>query len=88
MLRRLLMLTLWPSFLMALPAGAIFFSLIDPKHLVIFGHAVEPGAEMGVYTASFLILWLFLALSSLLSLHMQHGFWARLHKESEESLVG
>jgi len=66
MKRRLLILILWTSFLMAGVASAVVFAFIDPLDVAIFG-SFRPGRQ-ALYAAGFFFFWLISALSSLLTL--------------------
>lgn len=65
---RWLMWVLWPAFLMGGAATALVFSVVDPGDLSVFGHPIE-ASRQAVYTVSFLMAWLFCALSSGLTLY-------------------
>lgn len=60
------MLILWPSFLVAIAAEGLFFSLVDPHDLQLAGRPVEL-APMAVYTIGFFVFWGFCALASFLT---------------------
>lgn len=63
---KFLMQVLWPSFLVAIVAEGLFFSLIDPHDLVI--HGIHIAAERTtVYAIGFFTFWALLALSSALT---------------------
>lgn len=66
---RLLMIVLWPSFLVAIVAEGLFFSLIDP-----FGGSLGDNEDslspLATYTIGFFLLWLFCALSSSLTCYL------------------
>ncbi|MDO9420921.1 MAG: hypothetical protein Q7T66_09685 [Herminiimonas sp.] len=68
-MQRLLMIVLWPSFLVAIAAEGAMFALIDPLH----GPMME-GSEviwsLATYTLGFFLLWLFCALSSALTCYL------------------
>ncbi|GGC70122.1 hypothetical protein [Undibacterium terreum] len=66
---RLLMTILWPSFLVAIAAEGLFFSLFDPLDLAPGGKHIELPA-VAVYSAGFLCFWLFCALASSLSCYL------------------
>lgn len=66
---RNLMLVLWPSFLAAGVASAVFFAVFDPVDLAIFWRPLGPG-RMAVYTEGFLLFWAFTAFSSALTLFL------------------
>lgn len=66
---RLLMVVLWPSFLVAIVAEGFFFSLFDPNDLTLFGSEadLEP---MAVYSIGFFFFWLFCSLASMLTCYL------------------
>jgi len=66
---RLLILILWPAFLVAGLAEGLLFSFIRPEDLIFFGHHLAL-ADEGIYTLGFFIIWIFCALSSALSLYI------------------
>jgi hypothetical protein len=51
-----LLWVLWPSFLVAGAAELVFFAVIDPHDLHLFGVPVEAG-RMPVYTLGFFFFW-------------------------------
>jgi hypothetical protein len=63
---RSLMWILWPSFLVAIPASGVYFSLFDPVDLDLLGWhiAAHNGAA---YTIGFFAFWLLGATSSALT---------------------
>lgn len=61
---------LWPSFLVAAGAEAIFFTIIDPKELYLFGEPVHYG-PLATYSIGFLGFWLVGAASSLSTVLLQ-----------------
>lgn len=63
---RLLMIVLWPSFLVAIVAEGLFFSLIDPFGGSL-GDSEEGMSPLATYTIGFFLLWFFCALSSSLT---------------------
>ncbi|MFZ6719541.1 hypothetical protein [Undibacterium sp. Ji49W] len=63
LLRPMLMIVLWPAFLMACAATGLFFSLVDPMELIILDHRLQMH-ESGVYTVGFFAFWLLGILSS------------------------
>ena len=63
MLRPMLMIVLWPAFLMAAVATGLFFSLVDPMELIIFDRRLQMHTS-GVYTLGFFIFWMLGILSS------------------------
>lgn len=66
---RLLMVVLWPSFLVAIVAEGFFFSLFDPNDLSLFGTEadLEP---VTVYSIGFFFFWLFCSLASMLTCYL------------------
>jgi hypothetical protein len=65
-MRRMLWI-LWPSFLIAIPASGVYFSLFDPVDLDLLGWHV-PAMRGAAYTIGFLAFWLLGAASSALTL--------------------
>lgn len=61
-LPRLLMTTLWPSFIMACVSTALLFSLVDAD-TIINSHNAELGNEV-IYSIAFFIFWIIGALTS------------------------
>lgn len=62
-LRPMLMIILWPAFLMACVATGLFFSLVDPMELIILDERVKVHV-LGAYTIGFFIFWMLGILSS------------------------
>lgn len=66
---RLMMVVLWPSFLVAIVAEGFFFSLFDPYDLSLFG--AEPDVSpLAVYTIGFFCFWVFCGLASMLTCYL------------------
>lgn len=63
---RLAMVVLWPSFLVAIAAEGVFFSLVDPRDLFLLG-GLQEVKPVGIYTIGFFSFWLFGALASMLT---------------------
>ena len=63
---------LWPSFLVAMVAEAVFFTVIDPQELYLFGQPVHFG-PLATYSIGFLGFWLVCAASSLSTIFLQRG---------------
>ncbi|ATE60716.1 hypothetical protein [Thauera sinica] len=63
-------LVLWPSFLVAALAEAIFFTVIDPQELYLFGQPVYY-SPLTTYSIGFLGFWLVCAASSLTTIFLQ-----------------
>jgi len=61
---------LWPSFLVACAAEALFFTLFDPGDLAVFGETLSAG-HMAVYSIGFFLFWLMTAASSALTCLLQ-----------------
>jgi len=66
---RLLMVVLWPSFLVAIVAEGFFFSLFDPHELTLAGSDIEL-APLAAYTMGFFVFWLFCSLASMLTCYL------------------
>lgn len=64
--KTLLMVVLWPAFLMACVATGVFFSLFDPMEMIILDERVQVHM-LGAYTIGFLAFWVFGILSSYLT---------------------
>lgn len=62
-IRPILMVVLWPAFLMACVATGLFFSLVDPMELIILDERVQVHI-LGAYTIGFFIFWALGILSS------------------------
>jgi len=63
--RRLMMTTLWPSFIMACVSTVVLFSLVDTE-AIVHGANAELSNEF-VYSIAFFIFWLLGALTSALT---------------------
>lgn len=63
---------LWPSFIVAGVAEGIFFTVIDPQELYLFG---EPAhfSKIATYSIGFFGFWMVCAASSLLTVFLQLG---------------
>lgn len=66
---RLLMLVLWPSFLVAIVAEGVFFSLFDPSELALRGSDTEL-QPLAIYTLGFFFFWAACALASWLTCYL------------------
>lgn len=62
-------LVLWPSFLVAGVAVSLFFTLVNPRELYLFGEVVE-FSPMATYSIGFFGFWILCAASSLLTLYL------------------
>jgi hypothetical protein len=65
-LRSMLMVVLWPAFLMACVGTGVFFSLIDPMELIVLDERVQVHM-LGAYTIGFLMFWVLGMFSSWLT---------------------
>lgn len=63
---------LWPSFVVAGIAEAIFFTLIDPQDLQLFGLPHEL-SRVGVYSLGFFFFWIITGASSAFTIFIQKG---------------
>jgi len=61
---------LWPSFLVAGLAEALFFTVINPRELYLLGEPVDFSA-VATYSIGFLAFWLVCAASSLTTIFLQ-----------------
>ena len=61
---------LWPSFLVAGIAEVLFFTIINPQELYLFGEAVD-FSPIATYSIGFFAFWLVCAASSLLTIFLQ-----------------
>lgn len=66
--RQKCIVTLWPSFMIAIVASGIFFSAFDPTELYPYDLDMEINA-MGAYTLGFFIFWALSAMSSATTLY-------------------
>ncbi|NMG14664.1 hypothetical protein [Aromatoleum bremense] len=63
---------LWPSFLVAGIAEAVFFTVVDPNTLYFLGEPVEYSL-MATYSIGFFGFWIVCAASSLATLFLQRS---------------
>ena len=68
---RTAMWILWPSFLVAAAAETVFFALFDPGELTLFGRPLEL-SRTAIYSIGFFLFWGFAAVSSGISLYLEH----------------
>ena len=71
-MKQKVILTLWPSFLMAILMEGIVFSLIDPIEFDIFGFEMAEH-RLAAYSAGFFLFWAFGAACSALTIFFQHS---------------
>jgi len=69
---RQLIYILWPSFLMAVAAVGLFFSLVAPADLHLFGEPLAV-SDMAAYTIGFFLFWALTAASSALTCFLLRG---------------
>jgi hypothetical protein len=75
-----IMWILWPSFIVAGLAEGIFFTVIDPQELYLFGEQVH-FSKTATYSIGFLAFWALCAASSFLTCFLQVGA-AELNKRA------
>ena len=63
---------LWPSFLVAGIAEGIFFTVIDPQELYLFGEPVH-FSKIATYSIGFFAFWAVCAASSLMTCFLQRS---------------
>ena len=68
-MKRLMMVVLWPAFLVAIVAEGFFFSLFNPDDVCLVGMPLDL-PPMAVYTIGFFFFWLFCALASMLTCYL------------------
>lgn len=61
---------LWPSFIVAGIAEIVFFTVVDPQQLYLFGQPVDYSA-IATYSIGFLGFWLVCAGSSMMTMFLQ-----------------
>lgn len=71
-MKRLAMVILWPSFLVAIIEEGFFFSAFDPQDLAWIFSRVELSAGVA-YTFGFFCFWLFSAMSSFITSYLIHS---------------
>jgi hypothetical protein len=69
-----LMWVLWPAFLVAGAACGVFFTVVDPTELTLFGHPLEASREV-VYTVGFFAFWIITSASSALTVYLERSPW-------------
>ena len=70
MTNRMLIWILWPSFLVAGAAEAVFFTIFDPSELTFFGVPLT-ASRVATYSIGFFLFWVFAACSSVLTCFFQ-----------------
>ncbi len=69
---RNLIYILWPSFIVAGAAEAVFFTVFDPHDLSVFGEPLN-ATRTAIYSAGFFMFWAFAAASSALTCFFQRS---------------
>lgn len=67
-----LMWVLWPSFIVGGIAEGVFFTLIDPQELYLFGEPVH-WSRTAVYSVGFFLFWIVAAASSAFTCFLQRS---------------
>jgi hypothetical protein len=70
---------LWPSFIVAGVALAVFFTVFDPHDLRFFGEPIEL-SRLAIYSLGFFLFWVFAAASSMLTCFFQRSS-AQINRE-------
>ena len=63
---------LWPAFLVAAVAELLFFAIIDPMDVYVFGKPMDAG-RLAIYTLGFLFFWVVAAAASVLTVFLQRS---------------
>lgn len=61
---------LWPSFMVAFVTTVLFFTVVNPQELYLFGEPVDY-SPIATYSIGFLGFWMVCAASSLISLYLE-----------------
>jgi hypothetical protein len=69
-----IMWVIWPAFLVAGAGTAIFFTMIDPSDLTLFGQPAELSRQ-AVYTVGFFGFWALGIASSALTVFLERSPW-------------
>ena len=69
-----IMWVIWPAFLVAGAGTAIFFTMIDPSELTLFGQPVELSRQ-AIYTVGFFGFWALGVASSALTVFLERSPW-------------
>ena len=69
-----IMWVIWPAFLIAGAGTAIFFTMIDPSDLTLFGQPAELSRQ-AVYTVGFFGFWALGIASSALTVFLERSPW-------------
>ena len=68
-MKRLAMVILWPSFLVAIVEEGFFFSMFDPHELAAISSHLDFSPK-AAYTLGFFCFWMFSALSCMLTYYL------------------
>lgn len=85
-----LMWILWPGFVMAAVAELIFFALVDPQDLYLFGQPLEM-SRTAIYSVGFFCFWALMSGTSALTCLLQRSPFETNYRSlppSERPLVG
>ena len=63
---------LWPAFIVAGFGTGVFFTAVDPEDIRVFGTALD-WSRTALYSVGFLVLWVFAAASSALTVFLQRS---------------
>lgn len=63
---KVMMVVVWPAFLMAAVAEGLFFSMIDPHELAVVGQHLAD-SRAAAYTVGFFVFWAMFSISSALT---------------------
>ncbi len=63
---------LWPSFMVAALAEALFFTVVDPQELYLFGEVVH-FSSIATYSIGFFAFWALCAASSALTCYLRRS---------------
>ncbi len=66
---KLAMAVLWPSFISAIMAEGLFFSVFDPNDLMLVGGHLE-FEPIAAYTIGFFFFWTVCSIASMISLYL------------------
>lgn len=77
---------LWPSFLAAIVAEGLVFSLFKPEDLLFFGHSHSMSNE-AIYSIGFFSFWTICAISSTLSLYIVRDDSINARKDGNDDLL-
>ena len=76
--------TLWPSFLVAILACGLFFSAFNPRDLYPYDLDLEINI-VGAYTLGFFLFWILCALSSAITLYFAITNCRKIHADNTQT---